>query len=108
MVSGVYVMNRLAYAGWATLTMRSYYELDSQDARKRYFSPSGRVANYPYYVAYCNRNGYTPDAPPPGYTAPKTNSGNMALAGVGFMATFFWFLGGIMAGGTGRGRQPGS
>ena len=95
-------MDRLPYAGWATMQLRSYYLLDDQDARKNLFSPSGKVKNYPYYVAYCSRNGHTPDNPPPGYTAPKDYSSNVALAGVGFMAALGWFLAGIIGGGTGR------
>ena len=95
-------MNKLPYAGWATMQLRSYYLLDDQDARKNLFSPSGKIKNYPYYVAYCARNKYEPDNPPPGYVPPISHGATAALVGVGFMATIGWFLAGVIGSGTGR------
>jgi hypothetical protein len=96
-------MQPLPYAGWVAMTIRSYYLQEDPKARDKFWSNSGKVANYPYYLQYCKENDRQPDPPPPGYVGPKGNPLTMlGMIAATFSAVLLWFLGGVMASGTGR------
>ena len=96
--------NRLPYAGWAAMQIRSYDFGDAQEARAKYFKNSGKLHYYKYYARYCQENGYEPDEAPNGYVHEvQSQTGTyLALVGAGIMATLGYFLLGVIGGGTGR------
>jgi hypothetical protein len=96
-------MQPLPYAGWVAMTIRSYYLEEDPKSRDKFWSNHGKVNNYPFYLRYCKENKRQPDGPPPGYVGPKGNA--LAIPGMiaaTFGAVMLWFVGGVMASGTGR------
>ena len=82
---------RLAYAGWASMTLRDAGQDGNQDARHYLFSPKGKVANYTLYKNYCKENGYEFDPPPSNYWQMQTKWYHYLIAaGLLFMFAWAW------------------
>ena len=102
----VYVMERFTYARWVSNTIKSFYLEDNQETRDKFYTNSGRVANYPYYVQYCEDNDHEPDNPPKGYKMPKGSKlVPIGLAVGAWYTLLFWFLGSVAVSGTGRSKK---
>ena len=99
-------MNKLPYAGYVSMTLRSEGKEKDQEAREAYFSTSGRIASYDLYKDYCKRNKFTPDSPPDGYWESKQEPWHKPTGiAIGLLGILLWFIGGVAAGSAGqRGR----
>ena len=67
MVSEVYVMKKLNYPAYVNIVLKPLTKEHQQELRGSFYSAKGKIARYEDYVAYCKKNNFEPDAPPPGY-----------------------------------------
>lgn len=96
-------MARYPYARYVASRAQGLDREEMQAIRDSYYSNSGRVKHYDHYVYVAGLLDLEPDPPPKGYVgrdfSRATKSG---LAVTGLLGIFYWLLGTIAIGATGK------
>lgn len=97
---------RLPYAAWVRQQLERMPEELRQAARGEYYSDSGKIAKWELYKADCKQAGYEYDGPPDGYWEAKEEPWHKPAGyTMGALGVFLTFLGMIIIGSMGTGKQ---